>query len=80
MVKSAPVNIECRLFQTLDMSTHLIFIGEIVASHCDEEVMTDDVIDLEKVRPMLFDMMRKQYWKLGPPFAKCWSVGKELKR
>lgn len=80
MVVSAPVNMECRLYQTLDLSTHQIFIGEIVASYCDEAVLTDGSIDLEKVRPMLFDMHRREYWKLGRPFAKCWDVGKKLKR
>lgn len=33
-------------------------------------VMTNGNIDLEKVRPMLRDMHRKEYWKLGRRFAK----------
>jgi flavin reductase (DIM6/NTAB) family NADH-FMN oxidoreductase RutF len=79
-VQESHVNMECRLYQILDFRTHDIFIGEIVSSYCDEEAMTDDKVDLEKVKPMLFDMHLKQYWRLGEPFAKCWDIGKQLKK
>jgi len=80
MITDCPVNMECRLYQVVDFPTHDVFIGEIIASYCDEGVMTDDVIDLRKVKPLLFDMYSKQYWRLGEAYAKCWSVGKQLKK
>ena len=80
MISECPVNMECRLYQVMDFPTHEVFVGEIVASYCDDGAMTDDKIDLKKVKPMLFDMHSKEYWRLGEAFAKCWNIGKQLKR
>ena len=79
MIAECPVNIECKLYDIIDFPTHDVFIGEIMATYCDENVFTDNAIDLLKVRPMLFDMGRRRYWKLGEPFAECWNIGKQLK-
>ena len=80
MIEECPVNMECRLHQTIEFPTHEVFIGEIVASYCDDTVAIDGTVDLAKVRPMLFDMYSKRYWKLGEPFAPCWQVGKQFKK
>ncbi len=80
MIVRCPVNMECRLHDVVDFPTHEVFIGEIVASYADEEVLTGGVVDYAKVRPLLFDMPRRKYWRLGEPFADCWSVGKRLRR
>jgi len=36
--------------------------------------------DGSKVKPVLFDMHKKEYYKLGEPFAKSWNIGKKLKK
>ncbi|MFP4474640.1 MAG: flavin reductase family protein [Desulfatibacillaceae bacterium] len=80
MIRECPVNMECRLIDVLDFPSHDIFIGEVVETWCDDSVLTDGVVDLEKVRPLLFDMGTKQYYGLGTPVARCWNVGKKLKQ
>jgi hypothetical protein len=35
-------------------------------------------IDYEKVRPVLFDMPNRQYFSIGKPVGKCWSIGKSI--
>ena len=81
LIKGCPVCMECRLAQVVDFEAHEVFIGEIVATHADEGVLRQDgVIDIAKVRPLLFDMASVKYWSLGAEVAACWSVGKELKR
>jgi hypothetical protein len=40
----------------------------------------DGNIDISRIKPLLFDMSSKKYWALGNPIAKCWSVGKEIKK
>ena len=35
-----------------------------------EEFMTDGGIDLGKIRPFLFSMHDRSYWKLGEPFRR----------
>lgn len=79
MIRECPVNMECRLIQTIDFPKHDLFVGQIVQTYCSEEYMTAGIIDFAKVRPILFIMNDKSYWRLGEQFAKAWSVGKELK-
>jgi flavin reductase (DIM6/NTAB) family NADH-FMN oxidoreductase RutF len=81
LIKGCPVCMECRLERVVDFETHAVFIGEIVATHADEAVLRQDgVIDIARVRPLLFDMASLKYWSLGAEVAPCWSAGKELKR
>lgn len=81
LIAGCPVCMECRLARVVDFATHDVFIGEIVATHADEGVLREDgVIDIAKVRPLMFDMSSVKYWSLGAEVAPCWSVGKALKR
>jgi flavin reductase (DIM6/NTAB) family NADH-FMN oxidoreductase RutF len=79
MIEECPVNMECELVETVDMPNHYIFIGKIVATYCDDEVLKDDDVDFSKLRPILFVMTDRSYWTLGSQFAKAWSAGRELK-
>jgi flavin reductase (DIM6/NTAB) family NADH-FMN oxidoreductase RutF len=79
MIQACPINMECRLVQTVDFHTHDVFIGEIVETYCDEAVLTDGVVDFAKVQPILFAMNDRSYWRLGERFAKAWHIGKEWK-
>lgn len=81
LIAGCPVCMECQLARVVDFITHDVFIGEIVATHADEGVLSGDgIIDISKVRPLLFDMSSVKYWSLGAEVAPCWSVGKALKR
>jgi flavin reductase (DIM6/NTAB) family NADH-FMN oxidoreductase RutF len=79
MITKCPLNMECRLIQTVDFPKHDIFIGEIVETYCDEEYLTEGVVDFSKVQPILFVMNDRGYWKLEKKFAKAWEIGKEFK-
>jgi flavin reductase (DIM6/NTAB) family NADH-FMN oxidoreductase RutF len=79
MIRQCPVNMELKLHDVLDFSTHDIFIGELVQTYADEGVIKDDHIDLARLKPLLFDMASKKYWSLGQPLGDCWRAGKALK-
>ncbi|MEE8373450.1 MAG: flavin reductase family protein [Dehalococcoidia bacterium] len=79
MIMECPVSMECKLIQTVDFPKHDVFIGEVVATYCDEECLTDGVVDTAKVQPILFVMNDRGYYRLGERFAGAWSIGKELK-
>jgi flavin reductase (DIM6/NTAB) family NADH-FMN oxidoreductase RutF len=79
MIEQCPVCMECNLHDVYEAPTHENFIGAIVETYVEESVLTDGVLDLAKVKPLLFDMNTRQYWSLGTPIAKCWEVGKQLK-
>lgn len=79
MIKECPVNMECKLIKTVDFPNHDIFVGEVVETYCDEQYLTDGIVDLAKVQPILFSMGDVGYWELGNRFARAWSIGKTLK-
>jgi len=39
LIRECPLNIECRLTQILPLGSHEIFIGEVLATHMDEDVV-----------------------------------------
>jgi flavin reductase (DIM6/NTAB) family NADH-FMN oxidoreductase RutF len=80
LITHCPLSMECRLYDTYDLKTHDVFIGEIVATYVDEAVLTNGKVDLAKVRPLLFDMSSMKYWSLGPAVGNCWSAGKQYKK
>lgn len=80
MIHQCQVNMELKLHDVLDFSTHDIFIGELFQTYADDNVLTEGKIDIEKLRPLLFDMTSVKYWSLGPSVGKCWNVGKSLKK
>ena len=80
MIEECSINMECELIKTVDFPSHDIFMGKVAATHCDETVLTNGVVDFEKVQPILFVMNDASYWSIGKKFAKAWSIGKELKK
>ncbi len=80
MIEQCSVNMECELTKTVDFPNHDIFIGRIAATHCDEKVLTNGILDFEKVQPILFVMNDRSYWRLGKKLAKAWGIGKELNK
>ena len=78
MIEECPINIECRLVNTVDTLTHDVFIGEIETTYCDESILDEGKVDLSRVQPILFSMLDRGYWKLGERFATAYDIGKEL--
>ncbi|MFC2036214.1 flavin reductase family protein [Chloroflexota bacterium] len=79
MVKECPINMECRLIQTLDFQLGEVFIGEIVETYISEQCLTEGLVDYTKVHPILFAMQGRGYWKLGDRFANAWEIGENIK-
>ncbi|MEC9489028.1 MAG: flavin reductase, partial [Halanaerobium sp.] len=42
MIAEAPVNIECRVVETISLGSHDYFIGEVVAIHAEETALQDN--------------------------------------
>ena len=80
MIAECPLNMECRLVETMDLPSNYLFIGEIVGAWCGEEFMTDGNPDVKKITPFVLTMPDNNYWAIGESIAKAWNVGKGLKR
>ncbi|MFA7199631.1 MAG: flavin reductase family protein [Methanoculleus sp.] len=76
-----PVVLECRLLETVEIGVHTQFIGEILDVKMDESVLGEDGMpEIGKIRPFVYDSMRREYYEFGGVLAKAFSAGKELKK
>ncbi|NTW52527.1 MAG: flavin reductase family protein [Chlorobiaceae bacterium] len=74
-----PVVLECRLIQVIEIGVHTQFIGEIIDVKGDEELFDDDgLLDILKIRPLLYDTSHRGYHGVGPLVAQAFSVGKSI--
>ncbi|OGD55882.1 hypothetical protein A3K78_05070 [Candidatus Bathyarchaeota archaeon RBG_13_52_12] len=76
MIQECIINMECRLIDTIDTPYHDVFVGEVVATYCDEYVLVDGKIDLSRVKPILYSTSDKGYWTLGERLTSAWDIGK----
>ena len=69
LIKECPVNLECVLQQKLIVGTsksHTWFIGDVVATHVDEEILNEKgKIDLKKAPVLIYDAWNWAYWSIG---------------
>ena len=52
-IKECFGHIECKVVQTHTCGDHTLFVGEVVATSADEEVMKGDVLDVLKALPIV---------------------------
>jgi flavin reductase (DIM6/NTAB) family NADH-FMN oxidoreductase RutF len=78
MIEQCSINMECELIKTVDFPNHDVFMGKIVNTYCDQTVLSEGIVDLEKVQPILFAMNDRSYYGIGKKIAKAWDIGKEL--
>lgn len=80
LIANCPVSMELKLFQTVTIGQHEIFIGELVNTYVDERCLSNGKPDLAQIDPILFDFMMIDYWSIGKRTGKPWRDGKSLKR
>lgn len=77
IIRNCPLSMECRLIDIYETKANEIFIGEIISSYAQTEMLVNEKVDLAKVDPLLFDMSSKQYFSLGEIAGKGWNDGKK---
>ncbi len=84
MIRQCPINIECRVVQTLVRTVHTVFLGEVVAVHANEEFLNEGVPDITRIRPIFYapdpgqEARAYGYWTLGERLGRAFEIGKEL--
>jgi flavin reductase (DIM6/NTAB) family NADH-FMN oxidoreductase RutF len=74
-----PYALECVLIHTLELGLHTQFIGRIMNVIADDSVLDEKgKIDPGKVRPLVFAPGFKQYYALGEPLGRAFSIGKAV--
>lgn len=78
MPEECPVNIECRLFKSVDCGSHRLYIGEVVEIHADKGCVTDGKPDAAKINPIVY--AQATYFGMGKIAGKAFSDGKKYQK
>ncbi len=77
LIEQCPMNIECRVAETVILPSHDVFIGEVKEVHLDESLKIDRSKETVKIDPLVF--MGTHYTKIsGEILGRAFSVGKTL--
>jgi flavin reductase (DIM6/NTAB) family NADH-FMN oxidoreductase RutF len=79
MIEECPLNLECRVLQTVIISSMEAFIGEIVTVYTEERYLSGGLPDIIKINPIIFAMHRDQYFRLGEYLAPAYKIGKKFR-
>jgi len=78
MAEECPVNIECRLFKSVDCGSHLLHIGEVVEIHVDTSCVTDGRPDIATINPIVY--AQATYFGVGKQVEAAFSAGKKYRK
>ena len=80
LISECPVNVECRVVESVELPTNYCFIGEVVGVHAAEDILTQGAPDPDKVKPFVLSMPDNRYWTLGECIGRAWQEGKALRQ
>lgn len=78
LAEECPINIECKLFKSIDCGSHLLYIGEVVEIHADKACVTDGKPDTVNLDPIVY--VQSTYWQIGRQIDKAFSAGKKYSK
>ena len=78
-IQECPVNLECQVIHSLELGSHILFIGEIVETYIKQDCLTDDKADPAKIDPIVYSTVARQYQRLGAVVGQAWEIGKQSK-
>ncbi len=78
LAEECPVNIECRVFRSVDCGSHVLYIGKVVEIHADKSCVTEGKLDIDKIRPVIY--AQSAYYGIGNQIDKAFFAGKKYKK
>lgn len=79
-VAECPVVLELLLRHTLELGSHIQFIGEIMDAKVSEDCLTSEKLpDCSRIDPLLFAPLTREYFRLGDFAARAFAIGKTMK-
>ncbi len=79
LISECPVCMSCSLFEAVKLPFNTLYIGEPKEVFTEEKYMTDNKLDINKIKPFTLTMPDNHYWSVGKDLGKAWSIGKSLK-
>lgn len=79
IIEEFPLTLECKVKSWKPEEG--ILVGEIVAEQADDSIMTDDGhVDLDKMKPIIYDSAIHAYRSVGPVIATAFEEGFKIKK
>jgi flavin reductase (DIM6/NTAB) family NADH-FMN oxidoreductase RutF len=73
-VSEFPLVLECKVKEIVELGLHTMFVGEIMDVKADQDVLTNNRPDLQKIRPILFGSGDRGYHNVGNRIGDAFSV------
>jgi flavin reductase (DIM6/NTAB) family NADH-FMN oxidoreductase RutF len=80
MISECPINIECKVSQTVDLPTNSFFMADILNIYSEDKYLTDEKPDVKKINPFVLTMPDNSFWSIGERVGKAWNAGKALRK
>ena len=77
LIQECPVSLECKVIHSVDLGSHVLFIGEIIETYIDADCMTAEKVDPVKIDPLIYTTGVRQYQRLGDVVGRAWDIGKK---
>ncbi len=78
LAEECPVNIECRLFSSVDCGSHNLYVGEVIEIHADRSCLKDGKPNTTSVQPIVY--AQATYYGVGQEVEKAFSAGKKFRK
>ena len=77
LISECPMNMLCKVINTIPLFDFEFFLGEIVAAYVNEQCLTDGKPDPKKINPMI--LMGNNYWNLDQAIGAVFKEGAALR-
>ncbi len=77
LIEQCPINLECKVTQTLVPGSHTLVIGEVVGVYVSEDCMTNGKPDVLKAKPFTF--FPPDYRGIGEAIGETFKCGRDVK-
>lgn len=74
IIDQYPLTLECKVVSWADG----ILVGEVINMSAHESILTGGKVDLEKLKPIVFDAANMTYRSIGGVVGKAWGDGKKF--
>lgn len=79
LIEECPMSISLSLYDTVEMPSNKLYIGEPAEVFIEEKYMTDDKPDITRINPFMLTMPGNRYWAVGEEIGKAWSAGRVIR-
>jgi flavin reductase (DIM6/NTAB) family NADH-FMN oxidoreductase RutF len=76
MIADCPVNMACKVINSLEVYTMEVFIGEVTETLVREDCITNGYADTKKINPLIY-CMDNLYWNIGNNIGSGFSIGND---